>query len=212
MRPPVSAFAVMVFGALSFSVVADAGAAPTAAATAPTAPKAKPTAPKVTATPAKAAAGKAKAKPGKKKHFGRMAGIRYVRQPLRVGISWDFQYEQGFMLNDPGPFSRRWFGRVRGGILLVKEPWILALGAVMEGAGVPSLAYGLQVEVTHLWRGVWAQATVSMDGGANMFSALSAGFSLLGFEWQRRLSAGGTVKNGYLLKLRIPVGIALFLR
>lgn len=139
-------------------------------------------------------------------------GSRIIRKALRIGMSWDFQYEQGFVLNHVDQFSRRWFGRVRAGMIYVHEPWIIALGAVLEGAGVPSLAYGLQIEVTHLWQGFWGQATVSLDADAHVFSALSAGWSLLGFEWQRRLSDGGSLRNAYLLKIRVPLGIALFLR
>lgn len=210
MRPRYLAIALVALGLLCADHALAAPASKPSADAKPAAPSTKKASAKK-AAPKKAAA---KKKPAKKKgkFYGKIAGIRYVRQPLRIGTSWDFQYEQGFMLNDPGPFSKRWFGRVRAGVLLVKEPWILAIGAVMEGAGLPSLAWGLQLEVTHLWRGMWAQATVSMDGGANMFSALSAGFSLLGFEWQRRLSGDGSVTNGYLLKLRVPVGIAVFLR
>jgi len=142
--------------------------------------------------------------------FKRIPGVRYVKVPLRIGTSWDFQYEQGIVVNKVPTLSRRFFGRVRFGMLWAREPWIIAVGAVMEGSGIPSLAWGVQFEVTHLWRGLWAQATISMDESANVFSALSTGFSLLGFEWQRRLSAGGTATTGYLIKLRVPIGIIFF--
>ena len=147
--------------------------------------------------------------------FKRKPGVRYVKQPLRIGASWDFQFEQGVIVkfaDGDGPLSRRFFGRVRAGFLFAHEPWIVALGAIMEGSGVPSLAFGLQLEVTHLWRGLWGQVSVSMDGDAHTFTALSAGFSLLGFEWQKRFSAGGTLSSAFLLKVRIPVGIFFFAR
>lgn len=201
-----------------FFVVALLGAGGVAlAAPAPTSKPvdAAPSQPSATA-PTKAAPAKAKvpaAKPAKVAR--RKPGLRYVKQPLRMGASWDFQFEQGVIVkfaDGDGPLSRRFFGRVRAGFLFAREPWIVALGAIMEGSGVPSLAFGLQLEVTHLWRGLWGQVSVSMDGDAHTFTALSAGFSLLGFEWQKRLSAGGTLSSAYLLKVRIPVGIFFFAR
>ena len=137
--------------------------------------------------------------------------IKILPSPYRIGVSWDLQYEQGFMTNNDVKLSRRFFGRVKAGLLLGYEPWLLSMGPVVEGAGLPDLAWGFQIEITHMWNGLWGQGTISVDGQGHGFSALSVGWSLFGFEWQHRISSGG-LRNGYLIKIRIPIGIYFFAR
>lgn len=152
-----------------------------------------------------AGAAATKAQPKSKKR----PPIRKYAGSTRRGIGPDLQLEIGFAfgLDDP-PLSRRFPVRARYGVLLVSEPWFLAIGAILEGSGASLFAGGLQVELTHLWTGFWGQTGVSMGEHANTFIHIAAGWSLAGFEWQRQVANGSD--QAFVIKLRLPFGFLAF--
>jgi hypothetical protein len=135
--------------------------------------------------------------------------IQILPQPLRRGWRFDFLYEQGYALSGIGTLSSRFFARTRIGAFYMYEPWFFAGGLTLEGAGVPSLGIGLQFEVIHLWTGAWGQLGMTITTDADLVSSISAGWSIVGVEWQRRLTDGERFNNAWLIKLRVPIGIFL---
>jgi len=144
----------------------------------------------------------------------RARGKRYPGA-IRRGLGVDLTAEIGYAFAID-TVARRFANRLRLGLLMVSEPWFLSVGATLEGGGVALLAGGLQVELVHLWTGFWAQSGLSVGeglatgGGVHLFFNAAAGWSLFGFEYQRRLVGDGEESNAYILKLKAPLGVLFF--
>lgn len=109
------------------------------------------------------------------------------------------------------------FGRVRSGIMFVKLPIAVAIGATFEVNNVSMATYGAQLELLHLETGVWGQLGPTVDGHGNFGGLLSVGWSLFGIEAQVRgydEVRPSAFQGGYgfalVGKLRIPVGYILY--
>lgn len=126
---------------------------------------------------------------------------------LVQGYGLDFQAEGGIVLNDIGQWSQRFFFRERIGLIYLYDPWYFAVGAILEGTGLPNLAAGIQAEVLHM-SGYWAEAGIS-GGEEGGFIHISVGWFIGGFEWQRRVIGDSEELNAFLLKLKLPLGAIL---
>lgn len=136
-----------------------------------------------------------------------------VDQPLRIGVSWDAEAELGFALAGIDSTPQRFFIRARAGILSAEEPFFFTAGATFEGSGPVGIAGGFQIGVSHLWTGLWGTLGLAVDERSDAFFHLSAGYSLIGIEWHRRMTGDPKPlddRDVYLLKLRLPIGIFVF--
>src|SRR2546426_330490 len=108
---------------------------PDASATLPEAPPAP--------TPAPALA----VPPARKKHRV------YGSSPEDIGeraTTWDLNVEGAYGRAFGNVDRMTGFGRIRGGILRVREPWFFALGATYEISDLTPATFGLQGEAMHL--------------------------------------------------------------
>ena len=129
--------------------------------------------------------------------------------PQRRGVQLDFQVEggAGFAIRNELPHAP--FLRARLGMLIVREPWILAFGPTFELGGMAGLGVGGQLDFIHLASGwsVELGAAYAVRDRA-VFSA-SLGYAIFGIEWQHLFAEQDA--DAILFKVRIPVGVFLFL-
>ncbi|MBN2493385.1 MAG: hypothetical protein JXR96_02240 [Deltaproteobacteria bacterium] len=129
--------------------------------------------------------------------------------PRREGFGWDIQLEGGYAVaGDKVWGDLSFFGRARLGALFVGEPWYLAVGPVVTAGGLAEIGGGLQVELTHLYNGLWGQLGLECNDQPRLQVHIAAGFSIGGLEWQQSIHDAGTW--ALIVKLRIPIGIAVF--
>ena len=129
-------------------------------------------------------------------------GPRYVN-------TWDLNVEggAGYVFGE----LEKWtgFGRIRPGVLAVRDTSFYQLGATAEYIGLLRRpAFGLQAEYLNLELGAWAQAGASIDTKARPGAMFAVGLSLFGIEAQVRQYDRGTDPALTLIaKIRVPVGI-----
>ena len=126
-------------------------------------------------------------------------------------ITWNVEIEGAVRLvQSDGLENFPLKGRLELGLLIVREPWYLAISATGELGGLGSRGLGGQLELTHLWGGLWGHLGVSwvrddVAGDTAVMSA-AAGWALLGVEWQRQLDSSQTLGDALYLQLRVPIG------
>jgi hypothetical protein len=126
---------------------------------------------------------------------------------LQRANTWDLNLEGGYgkELNDGGKWLG--WGRLRAGLLLVREPRYLMLGATAELASRQRVTLGLQGELADATSGLWLQAGPTLDVRGNFGGMLAVGLSFLGVEIQRRPVDGLGDSTILLGKLRLPLGV-----
>lgn len=124
-------------------------------------------------------------------------------------MTWDAEVDVGYTAYGVAALEHRFFGRGRAGVLIIHEPYFVTIGGTVEGVGLPRIAGGIEAGVSHLWWGLWVQGGVAVDLGPDLFFHLSAGFTLLGVEWQRRVTGdpGTDRRDSIAIVLRLPIGI-----
>jgi hypothetical protein len=126
--------------------------------------------------------------------------------------SWDANIEgaYGRILSDPTHPSG--FGRVRGGVLWIRDPHFLSLGVTYEFSDRSAATLGIQGEYLNLELGVWAQAgpLVDLAHAARPGGMFALGWSVLGVELQARSYEDLGFAPAVYAKLRIPLGIIGF--
>jgi hypothetical protein len=136
-----------------------------------------------------------------------------VEQPLRIGESWDAEVQVAFALAGIDSVPRRFFVRARAGMLSAYEPFFFMAGATFEGGGPVGAAGGLELSMTHLWAGVFADLGLAVNEEADTFIHVAVGWSIFGFEWHRRLTGDPSPlddRDVYSVKLRLPIGLFFF--
>ncbi len=136
-----------------------------------------------------------------------------VDQALRTGVTWDAEVQVAFAVAGIDGIPRRFFVRGRAGILSAHEPMFFTAGATIEASGPVGIAGGLELGLSHLWSGVWAQGGLSVDEDADTFIHLSVGYTILGFEWHRRLTGDPAAmddRDVWMVEVRLPIGIYVF--
>lgn len=105
--------------------------------------------------------------------------------------------------------SDRWTGlvRARGGVLFVRDPVYDSIGATFECSSLSKATFGIQVEVSRIDAGFWAQAGALLDVTARPGAMLSGGWSIFGLEGQVRSYAGLGFGVTVFAKVSIPIGI-----
>ncbi len=126
----------------------------------------------------------------------------------RKGITWDVTVTGGLRLTQSdGGDSKVWMGRLRAGIMLYKEPSFLIVGPSVQFGGIAAgAAIGGELEAIHLARGMWGQVGAYGDRDGAILG-LSAGYTLFGLEYQRRLSGDRERDYSILFNLHIPIGV-----
>jgi hypothetical protein len=175
-----------VAAAPSPSVGADSNASITATPPSPTSPP--PAAPFASPTP----------------KLGSGPGKRYT--------TWDANIEGAYGRLFTDPAQSTGFGRVRGGVLWVRDPTFYSLGLTYEASDKSAATLGVQGEWLHLELGVWAQAGALVDvaHGARLGAMGALGWSVIGGEIQARDLEGQGMTTALFIKLRIPIGIIAF--
>lgn len=128
----------------------------------------------------------------------------------RRGVSWDLQPEGGVIAVGGPSLRYRGLGRLRAGVLVVREPLYQAYGLQLEGWGQSRLALGVQAELTHLWSGFWGQLGVALASGWHPQFEASVGWSVIGVEGQMLVLPRGAYRWAFITKLRVPIGILVF--
>lgn len=143
-------------------------------------------------------------------------GAMFMIPRLRT-TTWNVELEGAVRLvQSEGLETFPLVGRLELGVMVVREPWFLAFSATGELGGLGSRGLGGQIELTHLWGGLWGHLGVSwvrddLAGNTAVMSA-AAGWALLGLEWQRQLDSSQTLGDALFVQLRAPLGILYVLR
>lgn len=132
-----------------------------------------------------------------------------ISKAARRGISWDLELEGGVLAYGHPGVRYRGMGRIRGGVLLISEPHYLSLGGAFEGFGQVEAAT-VYAMYTHLYTGLWAETGLGMTVEKEFTIHVSAGFTLLGVEFQKNFGDGSRDNLALIVKMRIPIGILVF--
>ena len=135
--------------------------------------------------------------------------------PRGVGkryTTWDLNIDGAYGRLFTDPARGAGFGRIRAGVLWVRDPTFLSIGATYELSNFSSATLGVQGEWLNLEMGIWAQAGALIDvDGTPRFGAMAAvGWSIVGVEVQGRDVAGSGFVPAVFAKLRIPISIIAF--
>jgi len=123
-----------------------------------------------------------------------------LRQAEALDVSLDLEY---------GRVSGRGIGilNARLGYLHVREPLFISGGPAIRLSTGLSTALGPQLQIEHLWMGMWGQGAVLVDTHGKIIGTIGAGFSIIGAEIQ--LNNRGNMDIQVFFKLRLPVGVLL---
>lgn len=137
-------------------------------------------------------------------------------QPTEAGPGATFEYANTWDLNieggvgstiDPGKVAG--FGRIRGGMLAIRDNLHASIGLTLEINSLAPITFGVQAELMHLEYGVWAQVGAMLDTKPRPGFQAAVGYSIVGFEMQYRdvgpQNGSGPYQVALFGKLRIPV-------
>jgi hypothetical protein len=128
-----------------------------------------------------------------------------------VEDSWDLNLDLalGPIFEDEVP-DTVFMGRLRSGVLWIREPHFWSLGPTIEISTMDPIAFGLQGELMHFYTGLWAQLTAFVDIRPRAGFAISAGWSIWGVEAQLRHDPATKDIWSLLFKLRVPIRMLTF--
>ena len=173
----------------------------------PTAPPASGPAPGGIATPVPATAPPMPAPPAPAPPVQPESAVPFVfTRPGKRYVTWDLNVEGagGRVFTEPAQWTG--FGRVRAGVLWVRDPDFFTLGVNYEVSGLSSAIVGAQGEWMNLEMGTWGQVGPLFDvahGGRPGFMA-SLGWSIVGIEYQGRDMRDADFVSAIYAKLRGP--------
>lgn len=140
------------------------------------------------------------------------APITMMMIPRLRAISLNLEIEGAVRLaKSDGIDASPLMGRLELGLLVIREPWMFSVSATADLGGLASRGFGGQIEVSHLWGGLWGHLGVAwkrddvVDDTAVL--SLGAGWALIGLEWQRQMDSSDSLGDALYLQLRIPLGI-----
>ena len=103
-------------------------------------------------------------------------------------------------------------GRLKLGVMLIREPLYFSLMATGELGGVASRGIGAQLQITHVWSGLWGHVGGTWSRNDTAVVSAAVGWALLGLEWQRELTSSESLGDALFLELRVPLGIIYVLQ
>jgi hypothetical protein len=123
---------------------------------------------------------------------------------------WDLNVDGAFgrYLGDEGKWTG--FVRARAGILFVREPFYDAIGFTYEYSSLSTATFGIQAEILHLDRGLWAQVGGLLDVSGHAGVMAAVGLSIVGIEAQYRTYDGLGDGIAVYAKLRAPIGVLAY--
>ncbi len=128
---------------------------------------------------------------------------------LRQGLGVDANVTAGVRVHaGDGDDTRLLFARVRAGVLLYSEPAFLALGVAGQLGPLGSSSLGVELQYTEVFHGFSGQLGVfplDTTGGTTLEAQLA--FTLVGVEYQRRVSGPRDHEQAVLLVLQVPLGV-----
>ncbi len=125
------------------------------------------------------------------------------------GYYWNLNLVGGWAPWTNADLEHAFVGRIRAGVLKIREPWFGALDASFDYGGLVGLGGGVHVELIHLWSGLWGQLFVALANDVELVTGVSAGWSIAGVEFQL-CPTRDNVETLLLLKLRIPIGVLTY--
>jgi hypothetical protein len=136
--------------------------------------------------------------------YGDMKGF-YERE-----VTWDLNLEGGWGRAFGDASRPVGFGRVRGGVLWVHEPWYTSVGLFYDLSSFTPATFGIQTEQMQLTSGLWVQAGAGVDVQPRPMVMAGLGWSIFGVEIQYRdFGSVRDVNTGAAVygTLRVPVSI-----
>ncbi len=153
----------------------------------------------------------ASATPGTASGGTKPAPVTFIGVPVgyRRAVTWDLNLDGalGSTLNH-GP-ELAGFGRVRAGVLVLRDADVYALGPSYEYDSVEGSTFGVQGEYINDNSGLWAQIGGLLDVHARPGAMVSFGYTLAGVELQLRDEPVGLTWALYA-KLRVPIGFLAY--
>lgn len=126
-------------------------------------------------------------------------------------ITWDANADFTLGRTFPGPDEANFTTTVRIGAAVIHEPWFLYLGPIVAISNIDPPTAGVQVEVLHVWSGVWGQVAPLVDLDYRSGVQVAAGWSILGVDGQLRADRGGDLTWAVACKIRLPFHLLRFL-
>jgi len=136
----------------------------------------------------------------------------YIGAPAgyRRATTWDLNIDGALGSTLGEGHALTGFGRVRGGILAVRDANVLALGLTYEYSNLQKATFGIQAEYINDNSGAWIQIGALLDTQPRPGAMLAVGYSLFGVEGQVRSYEPAGVTYALYAKLRIPIGFLAF--
>lgn len=123
----------------------------------------------------------------------------------RAGTLPEFSLELGY-----APQESSQMARLRVGITTVKEPLFATAGVVAEIGTKQRPVFGVQMEAMHLHLGLWGELGVGLNTRKHVSAHVSAGWSILGVEYQmNNLDVHGGSRV-WLGKVKVPVSLLMY--
>ncbi len=128
---------------------------------------------------------------------------------VRQGLGIDLDVAGGVRVHaGDGDATRLGFARIRAGVLLFDEPTFLGLGIAAQLGPLASSSLGVELRYTEVFHGLFAQAGVfPIDSIGGTTLELQAGWTLVGLEYQRRVSGPRDHDQALVVVLQVPLGV-----
>ena len=122
-------------------------------------------------------------------------------------VAWDLDVDFNLGRYLPGPARGAFISRLRAGVAFYQPGMVWTAGATASVSNQQVIAFGGELEWSHLRSGMWGQVGGFADLADGAGGKVATGWSILGLEVQlrHRPDRAGQVTTGVFLKVRIPV-------
>ena len=121
------------------------------------------------------------------------------------GIGVDAQLTGGGGFAFGASLENYFLGRVRLGALYASQPWVVNLGLTAEIGALARVGVGGELELNHS-SGPYASLGLARVTGDEWMTHASAGFMILGLEWQHRVTSQRP-SDALVFHVRLPLGL-----
>lgn len=120
-------------------------------------------------------------------------------------VTWDLDIDFNMGRIWQGRDRAAFISRARGGIAIIRGPWMFSGGPTIALSNVTALALGAEIEATHIPTGFWGQLGGFGDVNERAGARAGAGWSIVGTEFMVRVDKHQKASVGWFLKIRVPV-------